>query len=363
MKNNEVKLVIDNGKGQYAIAGWTQLSITRGIERIPNSFNLQMSEKVPDLDYVEVIPGDKCTVFIGEDVVVTGYIDRFTNTVNANQHIIQVTGRGKCSDLVDCSAVWKGMQFKNMTALNIAQSLCEDFGIKVASEVDTEVISVQNINLGETPAAVLDRVCRVAQVLYYEDENGDLILSRERNDEVLGSLVEGVNIESAAYTKGTDQLYSDYIVVIPSAPLTRDQTSSDNIGYYTVKDRKINRFRPLYIIPEDGDAGFKVAEKRAMWEQNRRYARSNVLSLTVSSWRNVEDKLYKPNTQVQINIPSLKVIMQTWLIGEVTYRKDEMGTRCDFIIMPIGAFTPEPIIPFKGLPTDVVNANLGDPQQ
>ncbi|KAF1027067.1 MAG: hypothetical protein GAK29_00873 [Acinetobacter bereziniae] len=357
--NNKVKLIIDTGTNQFAIEGWTQVSITCGIERIPNSFSLQMSEKVPDLAYVEVIPGDKCTVYIGEDVVVTGYIDRFTNTVRANQHIYQVTGRGKCSDLVDCSAVWKGMQFQNMDALKIAESLCEDYGIKVSSEVKTDVISVQNINIGETPAAVLDRVCRVAQVLYYEDENGNLILSRERNDGPVGSLVQGKNIETASFTKGRDQLYSDYIVVIPSAALNADQIEDQNIGYYIVKDKFINRYRPLYIIPEDGDAGFKVAEKRAMWEQNRRYARSNVLNLTVSNWRNVEGILYKPNTQVQINIPSLKIVMQNWLIGEVTYRIDEMGTRCDLIVMPIGGFTPEPIIPFKGLPTDVLEANQG----
>jgi prophage tail gpP-like protein len=356
---NEVKLVIDTGTAQNIIVGWKQLSITRGIEQIPNTFNLQMSEKVPDLNYVEVRKGDKCKVYIDDDLVITGYVDRVIPIINGNQHIIQVIGRGKCSDLVDCSAVWKGMQFQNMTALNIAQSLCEDYEIEVTSEVETKVISVQNINLGETPAAVLDRVCRVAQVLYYEDENGNLILSRERNDEVTGSLVQGVNIESAVYNNGMDQLYSDYIVVIPSAPLTMDQTSSQETGYYIVKDRAINRYRPLYIIPEDGDAGFEVAEKRAMWEQNRRYARSNMLNITVSSWRNIEEKLYKPNTQVQINLPSLKVIMQTWLIGEVTYRKDEMGTRCDLTIMPLGAFTPEPILPFKGLPTDVLNANSG----
>ena len=168
-----------------------------------------------------------------------------------------------------------------------------------------------------------------------------------------------MNIETAAFTKGQDQLYSEYIVVNPSAPLNLDQAPDQNVGYYIVTDQKITRYRPLYIIPEDGDAGFKVAEKRAMWEQNRRYARSNMLNLTVSSWRNIEEQLYKPNTQIQINIPSLKVIMQNWLISDVTYRKDEMGTRCDLIIMPIGAFTPEPIIPFKGLPTDVLNANSG----
>jgi prophage tail gpP-like protein len=48
-----------------------------------------------------------------------------------NQHILQVVGRGLCQDLVDCSAVYKGMQFVNMTAESIAKSLCEDFGITV----------------------------------------------------------------------------------------------------------------------------------------------------------------------------------------------------------------------------------------
>ncbi len=359
MKDNIVKLVIETETSQTTIIGWKNLNISRGIERIPNSFNLMMSEKVPDLNYVAINKGDKCKVYIDDDVVVTGYVDRVISMISADQHIIQVVGRGKCSDLVDCSAVWKGMQFQNMTATNIAESLCEDFGIAVISEVTTDVVSVQNINLGETAAAVLDRICRVAQILYYEDENGNLVLSRERNDKVLGSLVQGVNIETATFNDCTDQLYSDYIVVIPSAPLNMDQTPDQNIGYYTVHDKAIKRYRPLYIIPEDGDAGFTVAEKRAMWEQNRRYARSNMLSVTVSNWRDVSDALYKPNTQIQVNIPSLKVVMQNWLIGEVTYRKDESGTRCDMLIMPIGAYTPEPIIPFKGLPTDVLNANLG----
>jgi len=363
MKYNNVKLVIENEETQCIIQGWTQLNITRGIERIPNTFSLMMTEKIPSMDYVVVQQGDKCKVYIDDDVVVTGYVDRCVNIINANQHIIQVIGRGKCSDLVDCAAVWKGMQFQNMKALDIATSLCEDYSIKVTSEVETKVISVQNINLGETVAAVLDRVCRVAQVLYYEDENGDLILSQERNDSVKGSLVQGVNIESATHTKSVDQLYSHYIVVNPSAPLNADQTQNTNAGYYIIHDAAIKRNRPLYIIPEDGDAGYEVAEKRAMWERNRRYARSNMLQVTVTGWRDISDVLYKPNTQVQVNIPSLKVVMQNWLIGEVSYRKDESGTRCDMLIMPIGAYTPEPIIPFKGLPTDVLNANLGVPQQ
>jgi prophage tail gpP-like protein len=45
MTSNVVTLKVDNGQIQYEITGWTRLSITRGIERIPNSFDLHMSEK------------------------------------------------------------------------------------------------------------------------------------------------------------------------------------------------------------------------------------------------------------------------------------------------------------------------------
>lgn len=358
MTNNVVTLKIDNGSVQYEITGWTRLSITRGIERIPNSFDLHMSEKVPDLNYIEVSEGNKCKVYIGDDLVLTGYIDRWIPIISDNQHILQVVGRGLCQDLVDCSAVYKGMQFVNMTAESIARYLCEDFGINVTAEVTTNTVTVQNINLGETPEAIISRVARVAQVLFYEDEAGNLVFSRERNDSVKGSLAQGVNVESATYVRSMDQRYSHYIVVIPSAQLTTDVTDGvSNIGYYIVEDRSVPRYRPLYIIPEDGDAGFVTAEKRAIWECNRRYARSNMVRVTVTNWRDVEGNLYKPNTQIQVNLPKLKVIMKNWLIGEVTYRIDETGTRCDLLVMPIGAFTPEPIIPFK-LPQDI-GAALG----
>lgn len=358
MKNNVVTLRVDNGVVQYEITGWTRLNITRGIERIPNSFDLHMSEKIPDLNYIEVSEGDKCRVYIGDDLVLTGYIDRWIPIISDNQHILQVVGRGLCQDLVDCSAVYKGMQFVNMTAESIAKSLCEDFGITVNAEVETSSVTVQNINLGETPEAIISRVSRVAQVLFYEDENGNLVLSRERNDTVKGRLSQGVNVESATHVRSMDQRYSHYIVVNQSAQLTLDSSGGvSNIGYYVVKDESITRYRPLYIIPEDGDAGFVTAEKRAIWEKNRRYARSNMVRVTVTDWRDISGILYRPNTQVQVNIPKLKIEWANWLIGEVTYRMDETGTRCDLLVMPIGAFTPEPIIPYK-LPQDI-GAALG----
>ncbi|NNP68967.1 phage baseplate assembly protein [Acinetobacter sp. Ac_5812] len=356
MNQDVVKLKVISGTDQLEITGWTNLSITRGIERIPNSFDLRMSEKIPDLDYIEVIEGSKCQVLIGDEVVVTGYIDRVIPIISGEQHTIQIVGRGLCQDLVDCSAVYKGMQFMNMSVESIARSLCEDFLIGVISEIEPDPISTQNINFGETSAAVIERICRIAQALYYEDEFGNLVLSRERNDVASGVLMQGVNVENATYVRGMDQRYSHYTIVYPNAQLTPDITNGISFGHYTLEDKTVPRYRPLYIIPEDGDAGFLVAEKRIFWEAKRRYARSYMLRATVTNWRDSDEKLYKPNTQIKINIPKLKLENENWLIGEVTYRIDETGTRCDLLVMPVGAFSLQPIVPYQGLPVDVLNA-------
>ena len=71
--------------------------------------------------------------------------------------------------------------------------------------------------------------------------------------------------------------------------------------------------------------------------------RSMQVHLSTDSWRDSEGTLYEPNTLVDIDLPGLKLKPKTWLIADVTYMKDEQGTRADLVIMPPQAFYQEPI--------------------
>ena len=73
-------------------------------------------------------------VKIGADLVLTGYVDRYSSSISAGQHTIRVEGRSKSEDLVDCSAlvqntsagspVTPGMQIVNGSdAVSIASKL------------------------------------------------------------------------------------------------------------------------------------------------------------------------------------------------------------------------------------------------
>ena len=53
----------------------------------------------------------ECTVAIGSDPVLTGYIDNYLPEVEADRHAVRVTGRSKTEDIVDCTPDIAGGRF------------------------------------------------------------------------------------------------------------------------------------------------------------------------------------------------------------------------------------------------------------
>ena len=101
-------------------------------------------------------------------------------------------------------------------------------------------------------------------------------------------------------------------------------------------------YRLKYLVSDDTLPDADAALSRIEWERARRYGRSMALHLKTDGWRDSAGALYEPNTLVPLMIPSMKIIDQEWLIGEVTYVRDEQGTSCDLGIMPPQAFQPLP---------------------
>ena len=97
------------------ISGWDSIRVSRGIERCPSDFDILMTERYPgEAEALVVQPGDACQVMLGDDLVITGYIDRVIFSLSAGKHDIRVIGRGKCADLVDCAAQWPGGQILSL---------------------------------------------------------------------------------------------------------------------------------------------------------------------------------------------------------------------------------------------------------
>lgn len=324
------------------VSGWEGVRITRGIERCPSTFEIEMTERYPgETDAVIVKPGDPCSVAIGGDTVTTGYVDHYSIGIAGSRHTIRCAGRSKCQDLVDCSADIANGQLARSTVLALAQQLAAKYGITVTCLGDPgPVVPVFNVTYGETCWEIIERVARYAQLLAYDDENGNLVLAQAGSQTMASGFKQGVNVEAAEVAYTMDQRFSDYVVYALAmntiaefgalAPLAR------------VKDSGVPRFREHVIIASQGP-GIALAQKRAQWEMTRRWGRSQQINVTCDAWRDSAGKLWQPNALAPIDIPAARMTGLEFTIGEVSYVRDKRGTHAELLLMPREAFLPEPI--------------------
>lgn len=328
--------------GGQEIRGWQGVRVTRRAEGIPGDFALEMTERYPgELDQVIVMPGDAFTLSIGGDLVLTGWIDQLALSVSAGAHQVKVTGRGKSCDLVDCSAVIHGMQLSAASALQLAQALAAPFGVTV-SGVSGPPIPQFNVNLGETPWEIIDRVARYSQLLVIEKPDGNLLFARVGTTSMGSGFVEGQGAESYEATFSMADRFSEYTAFL----LSTDDLSINGTGQAplaVVKDAGVKRYRPRYIVSEQMQRDHPLAVDRVQWEMARRYGRSQAVAVACDSWRDSAGTLWEPNCLAPVRLPHGR-IQDTWVIGEVTYSRGDEGTHAQVSLMPAAAFTPEPTV-------------------
>src|SRR4051794_25561156 len=93
----ELYIIADGRK----IGGWQEISVTRGVERMPSVFYISTTDRAPGEAH-QLLPraGVKCEVWLSGDKVMTGYIDVAEIVLNAGQHQLRIAGRGKPQDII-----------------------------------------------------------------------------------------------------------------------------------------------------------------------------------------------------------------------------------------------------------------------
>jgi prophage tail gpP-like protein len=322
---NRVLLVVDG----VAYEGWQQMRVQRGIEQIAGAFVLQVTLKwAGQDDPYEMREGLPCQVLIGQDVLITGYIDEYEPSYDAENSTITVHGRGKTADLVDCSAIYKTGQWHNVGLLQIVQDIVKPFGIGVVVVVDLDLGDpFKSFALEECEKAfdAIDRACRMRGVLCADTPAGEVLLTLTSNESSDVQLVEGVNIKSAGAKHSWKERYSQ--VTLKGQSKGDDGEWGATVAHIKAQasDAEINRYRPLVVIAEHG-AGIATLKERAQWETKVRMGRGKRGHIEVVGWRTgkngQEGPLWTPNTLVYINSPRLKLDREM-LIVDCEYEVDD----------------------------------------
>lgn len=329
------------------ISGWEEIEVTLRCEGFPNSFQIGLSVRDPvHKGAVLAAAGDGCEVRLGDDLVISGYIDRDISSGDARGHNLKLVGRGKCCDLVDCSAVWPTGQMVNGNALTIAQSLAQAYKLEVklaaGASPGGEIVQ-RPLNYGETGASIVQSVAQNAGLLAYEDATGALVLATVGAEAAASGITYGLNVESWSIQSAMDQRYSDIVCCSFSMDVLAEIPGSD--FYHTENDPNVRRPRQL-DIPLVGVAenAHDFTIRKAKWELARRAGRGTIISATVDSWRDSAGNLWKPNTLVPVDLPGLRVTDTDLCLSEVTFRRSNEGTHAEMLLMPKEAFSLEPIV-------------------
>jgi prophage tail gpP-like protein len=339
--------------GDKRFQGWKTVHITRSCESIPNSWAVTASTQFMQGEALAATrAGQACNIYIGADLVITGWIDRRTIVANPRAHDVQLTGRGITRNLVDCSAdllrdpALSSGAISAPNVLDLARRLAKSFKITVRSAVEDLGLPIPAlvIGLGETPYSVIESAARYAGYLVYEDAKGQLVLDRVGTKQHSSGFAMPGNIEAIHAERSVDQRYSDYTVVWVTIDQLKDLSTLANKRAEPTNgpDKTLGEYRPKIIVSEQLTPAFDLGQRRADWEMARRLGRAQAANITTDSWRDSKGLLWQPNMLAHLDAPRADVVNATWIIGTVTYRKDQSGTHCDLVMMPPDAFEPEP---------------------
>lgn len=334
--NNQI--VIRVGGKKYF--GWKNLRITQSLDTLVCDFAMSYTDEYISASKTSLYMGEECIVEINGYRLITGYIEEIDESYDDKRYEIQIRGRDRLGDLVDCS-YWKNDiavgEWFNQSGLSIIKALCGLFNIEV--EVDNTALSaVQKkvggsngwrTNKGDTIFESIKRICGLCAVIPVGYGDGKLTLSRTTTDRRADSKLEtGKNIASAKLSQSNLERFSDYVVLGQDDNDDYKDLVSVAQPYGKKEDRLIGeqRYRPIVIV-SDAKGGYEFLQNTANWEASTRAGKSRVYECEVNSWMQKSDKPWQINTLVTVNDPILGVETEK-LIFNVSFQLDEFyGTK------------------------------------
>lgn len=328
--------------------GWTRVSIGAGIERQARDFDLGVSWQWPGQDQpLPVKQGDKVQLWIGQDLVLTGWVFATPISYNPDQITRAVVGRSLTADLVDTSAVTEPGQWRQQSVQQVVQALVQHLGLQVVSQVaETAALTDHTIEPGETVFESIDRLLTLSRLLSTDDAQGRVVIAEPGSAGRAHDAIEyGKNVLEASAGLDFAQVMSEYRVVGQKSGTDESWAQDTNEVAASVTDPRATRHRPL-LIHQQGQLTPQLAAERVNWERGSRMGKALAATYKLQGWRQSNGVLWVPNLIVRVKDPCIG-FDRDMLITEVQYSLDEGGAVCTVQVAPPEAVLLEPQDPYK----------------
>lgn len=322
-------------------SGWKSVEIIRGIEQAASTFAFEATFKSPTgIEDIQVRADDPCNVYLGDDLIITGYIGTLSPSRNATSASFPVAGRSKTGDLVDCAVICYPGQWTGQRIEVIAAAMAESYGVEVIAEVDTgDPLPKFAVQPAETVYTAIERMARDRGLLLTDDEAGRLLICRAGVERCADELHCPGNALSSACDIDSSGRYREYVCIGQRQGL-RDGDAGAVIAKSmgTVIDDAISRPRTHVIMAEDA-ADDDRCLRRAQWEAATRAGQSLRVQMSVQGWRQSNGVLWQPDMICHVKDESHK-IDDDLLITKCTWSLSDAGSMTLIELQPPDAFLP-----------------------
>lgn len=339
MADDRVELLV----GGTLYGGWKAAGVTRALDAASGTYKLTVTDRwAGQAQPWPISPGDQCEVRVAGQTLIVGYVDIVRSSFTAESRSIEIQGRDRAADMVDCSAIHDPDEWRGIDLLRLANILGQPFGVTTAAEADVGApFDLVKLNQGETAHEALTRYAKTRKLLVAADGKGGLLLTRAGTRRAAVELVQGQNLLEGSGTLDWSERFSDYVVK-GQANFSEDsdpETEAFVVGQ--ARDAYVGRYRPLQVNA-DADANGQTALERATWEANTRLAKSAAGSVKVQGWRQAPGgALWEPNLLVRVRAPWMRLEGEM-LVRQVTFSKGPEGTTTQLELVSPQAFEPEP---------------------
>lgn len=340
----DLRLVV-NGR-RYG--GWKSIRVTRSIESVSGSFDLDVSDRWAGQEVAwPIAEEDACRVEIGGVPVIDGFVDRRSISLSADARALSYSGRDRSAVLIDCSADLHRWTFRGASVLDIARKVAAPFGIKVSLQPGLRLPKAPAklvVSPGDSAFDVISKAAKDAGVLVVSDGAGGIVVTRAGTARA-APLVLGQNIKTASVDYDASSRFHRYAVVTQKAGTDAAAGGATRVrGEQT--DAGVRRTdRVLLIRPESG-ATTDYARQRADWEARVRAAKAETLTIGVVGWTQPDGALWPVNALTQVRAAAVGVDGDM-LISQAEYSIGTGGEETQLRLVRPDAFVPEPHTPVK----------------
>lgn len=283
---------------------------------------------------IQIRPGDVCTVRLGGQYAIGGFVTTRQVAYTENAHGVEITGKSQTSATVNGAASVKGGELTDVTYTEMANKLLQPYGLTFTPKDNISQEKFPRINVtGQSVWEVMESAARQRNIILGPDpENGSNFWgTTPPYTEGNATVEEGVNILEGRETISQEFGSGAYLNLAQAAPTPQEwgaKITSAPLGNFMSKFASnlgvgAGAFMPRVNLAEmPGKQG--DAEQRSKSENSALSAEQIKVEVVVQGWFTPQGGLWRPWMKVHVRSPML-IMDQALICKSCTFTQDDKG--------------------------------------